>query len=568
MVMVLLIALLMLIASAGVLLEASMNTANVTDATADQQAYNAAESGIQSAVQVLRGYTVPSPLLVPTASPTDARNAITYQKAITLGTSNYTNDPSTDARLSRWLNYNYTPQGSTVPDRVTVGPGTYNPDSGSAFSVTVRDPDNTGTTLTYNTTATIDGVAGPMTWGSSGKTATLRFIPKTSTTINATNGFANSDLGTWEFSQTGGGASINKETRFVISLNMTAPYVATRLIGGYIEPGTISNTSVGTVKIRYDTELMILMGSQFQFVGGTFISQFTKPIKVGYQITPNAPNVNGGRTVIGAAITPCEPVRVVVRSTGYGPRGAKKVLEAIVQKNYFSGEAAPATINLIGGTSGFLFDPGTSQNITYSGDDVVSNFMAAPIGVTNDTNLASVNTAIAAFNGDVIGTPENITPELPTWLQSPLNLDLAIRALRSVARSSGGYYTTATLPKKFGNLTSSKGITFLEGNGKLSGDGGGILVCTGTLELQGPVNFNGLVIVTGAGGLLRSGTGNSVMQGNVVIAPYTATNLAAGFGAPKYDLSGGGSSSLIYNSSTVFNGMLAVSNFVLGVGEK
>lgn len=567
MVMVMLLALLMLVASAGVLMEASKNTANVTDATADQQAYNAAESGIQAAVHVLRGYTVPSPLLVPSASASDARNTITYQKAIIRDTSNYTNDPNTSARLSRWLNYNYTPQGSSAPDRVTVGPGTYDPATGSAFSVTVRDPDNTGTSLTYNTTATIDGVAGPKVWGGSGKTVTLRFIPKASTTVNAATGFSNGDLGTWEFSQTGGGATITKETRFVISINMTAPYVATRLVGGYIEPGTVSNTSVGTVKIRYDTELSILMGSQFQFVGGTFISQFTKPVKVGYQVTPNAPNVNGGRTVIGASITPSEPIRVVVRSTGYGPRGAKKVLEAIVQKNYFSGEAAPATINMIGGTTGFLFDPGSSSGITYSGDDAVSNFMAAPIGVTNDTNLASVNAALAAFNGDVIGTPENITPELPTWLQSPLNLDLAIKALRSVARSSGGYYVSGAIPKKFGNLTTSKGITFLEGNGELGGDGGGVLVCTGTLSLKGPVNFNGLIIVTGAGGLLRSGTGSSVLQGNVVVAPYNASNLSAGFGAPKYDLSGGGNSSLVYNSSTVFNGMLAVSNFVLGVAE-
>lgn len=566
MVMVMLISLLMLVACAGVLMESSMNTANVTDATADQQAYNAAESGIQSAVQVLRGYTVPNPLIVPSAPASDARNAISYQKAITLPTSNYTNDPSTRARLSRWLNYNYTPPNATAPDRVSIGSGTYDPATGAAFSVEVWDPDNTGTSVTYNTTASIDGGGASKVFGSSGKTATITFRPKGSTTINATSGVFSGDLGTWEVNQTGGGATINKETRFVITLNMTAPYVATRLIGGYIEPGTISNTSVGTVRIRYDTELTVLMGAQFQFTGGTFIAQYTKPVKVGYQVTLNPPNVSGGLTVIPAAITPSEPLRVVVRSTGFGPRGARKVLEAIVQKNYFSGEAAPATINLIGGTTGFFFDPGNSSGITYSGDDVVSNFMAAPIGVTNDTNLASVNATLVDFNGDVIGTPENITPELPTWLQNTLNLDLAIRALRSVARSSGGYYTPANPPKKFGNVISSKGITFLEGDGKLSGDGGGVLVCTGTLQLSGPVNFNGLIIVTGAGGLERTGTGNSTIQGNIVIAPYNSANLTAGFGGPKYDLSGG-NSSMIYNSSTVFNGMLAVSNFVLGVAE-
>ncbi|HEX8737181.1 MAG TPA: hypothetical protein VF721_17750, partial [Pyrinomonadaceae bacterium] len=56
-VMVIMIAFLLLVASAALLLESSMNTANVTDVVAEQQAYYAAESGIQSALNVLRGNT-------------------------------------------------------------------------------------------------------------------------------------------------------------------------------------------------------------------------------------------------------------------------------------------------------------------------------------------------------------------------------------------------------------------------------------------------------------------------------------------------------------------------------
>ena len=54
MVMALLVSFLLLVASGGLLLEATMGSANITDSTAEQQAYNAAESGIQSAVYVLR----------------------------------------------------------------------------------------------------------------------------------------------------------------------------------------------------------------------------------------------------------------------------------------------------------------------------------------------------------------------------------------------------------------------------------------------------------------------------------------------------------------------------------
>ncbi len=51
---VLMITFLLLVAVIGLLLESSTATANVTDATAEEQAYYAAESGIQSVVKVLR----------------------------------------------------------------------------------------------------------------------------------------------------------------------------------------------------------------------------------------------------------------------------------------------------------------------------------------------------------------------------------------------------------------------------------------------------------------------------------------------------------------------------------
>ena len=95
-IMALLIAFLLLVASAGLLLEASMNSANVTDAVAEQQAYHAAESGIQSAVHVLRcqkndaptcADVVASPLIDPSASPTSVKNQINYSRAIDPTTS-------------------------------------------------------------------------------------------------------------------------------------------------------------------------------------------------------------------------------------------------------------------------------------------------------------------------------------------------------------------------------------------------------------------------------------------------------------------------------------------------
>ncbi|MFL6467573.1 MAG: hypothetical protein ACJ72Z_06420, partial [Pyrinomonadaceae bacterium] len=68
-VMVLLISFLLVVAISALLLEASVHTANVTDATAEEQAYYAAESGIQSVINVLRHNTAPNPLINPAKTP-------------------------------------------------------------------------------------------------------------------------------------------------------------------------------------------------------------------------------------------------------------------------------------------------------------------------------------------------------------------------------------------------------------------------------------------------------------------------------------------------------------------
>lgn len=567
MVMVLLLALLMLIASAGVLLEASMNTANVTDSTSEQQAYNAAESGIQSAINVLRGNVAPNPLLDASQTSASSVNQITFYKAADKSSSNYTGDPSTTSRFSRWVGYNYTPSGATVPDRVTLGSGTYTPATGSAYSLQIKDPDNTGTQVTYNTSCDINGGGATYTAGTGNKAISIACNAAGSTTYNVATGLANANLGSWTLSSGSQGNAIAKDIRFTITINMTYPYTATKIVGGYIEAGTLSKTVVPN--IRYDTEVIGIMGSTMTMKNGTFISDFSKkPIRIGYVVVPNTPNSSSGVTSIATSVTPAEPVRLVVTSTGYGPRGAKKILEAVIQKNYFNNAPIPATLLMIGGTSGFSFIPGSSSGVQYSGDDMSSNFIIPPIGVTNDTNLATVNTVLATFNGEVVGTPSNVSAELPTWLSNATNLYYTLQSLKTVAKASGGYYLQGQVPKKFGDLATSKGITYLEGNGTLSGSGGGILICTGTLTLSGPVSFNGIVIVTGSGGLIRTGTGNSLVQGNFIVAPFDMANPAAGWLAPKYDLSGGGSSSCVYNSSNMYLGMTAVSNFTLGVAEK
>lgn len=132
---VLLLSTLLLAAGSTLLLVTSMSARMAIDSTAEMQAYYAAEGGLQATLDVLRGNISPN-----AAMPSGSR--ISFRNAITLSTSNLSSDGSTTARLSGWLNYNYTPNGSSTPDRVSLT-SSYSPQNGMAFSVQLSDPDNT-----------------------------------------------------------------------------------------------------------------------------------------------------------------------------------------------------------------------------------------------------------------------------------------------------------------------------------------------------------------------------------------------------------------------------------------
>ena len=155
-----------------------------------------------------------------------------------------------------------------------------------------------------------------------------------------------------------------------------------------------------------------------------------------------------------------------------------------------------------------------------------------------------------------------------------LLLDGTIKQLYNVALASGRYFASGTEPTTYGNYSTGQGITFCDGNCTLEGEGGGILIVTGQLTVHGNWSFKGLVIVTGQDGVVRSGGGNGNIEGNMIVVPYVnssvlpATEPAGAFLAPQYDLSGGGNSTIAYNSTAMNDSLLAVDNFVLGVMEK
>ncbi|HTH36634.1 MAG TPA: hypothetical protein VL572_01645, partial [Pyrinomonadaceae bacterium] len=416
------------------------------------------------------------------------------------------------------------------------------------------------------------------------------------------------------------GVTIVSSVRFGVRVQVTQPYTGVRILRGYLEKGNIKAGSIGASRLFFDSRDFVIFGSLISLTGGTLVEEAppatpTGPggtFRTGYEITPVAPPAvdTPAQTVINGTVTSPEPIRLVVRSTGFGPHGARKELESVIQKNYFAGLGAPSPLTLIGPPCTpvgsciapvpptasvppqFIFAPGSSNQTIYSGKDKKLKAFLPPIGITHDPNLAVVYAAISGaygpFNGNVFGNASNIAEELPNWLTSPRNLDNTLAQLKATAVANGKYYAPGVTPPtpgggRYGDPLTATGITYVDGDLEFSQEGGGILVVTGDLTFKGGFEFNGLVVVTGPGGIKRTGGGGGSLQGNMIVAPYTRTGLGNGltcsdsilvvnklncFLAPRYDISGGGGSEIVYNSNNVTNGLGALTNFVKGVAEK
>lgn len=121
-----LIATLLLAVAGTVILTSGMSAVTSIDATAELQAYYGAESGLEAALNVLRGHVQPNGIAGTTRM--GFRNAVDPSK------SNRSNDTSTVARLSAWLTYDN-------DGRVRPAGANY------SYSVTVTDPDDPNGTI-------------------------------------------------------------------------------------------------------------------------------------------------------------------------------------------------------------------------------------------------------------------------------------------------------------------------------------------------------------------------------------------------------------------------------------
>ena len=497
-VMVLLISALLLVASGGLLLEATMNTYNVTDATSEQQAFNAAESGIQAAVYVLRdNVTLPdTQLLVPNPTEGDCPahwdtapelckiNRIDYLKALKIEESNETTAGfDLVPRMSRWMQY--------AGERVTM-------DTQFQYKLEISDPDHTGTIVAYSTAGkffdndSIPPSTGPYfrkTYGTAPDQIIIEYVPQPSLEVDTDTPSGNvaANFGSFRVTVTGNGALIPNHNRFEIFVRMSKPYFGSRVIRGYVAPNTAA-TQAQAPKILFDSRTFTLQGSVINLneVGPigfatTVGTTYTAGPPPGFPVQLKPGSAGTAENLIAGTISSPEPIRLLIRSTGYGPRGSVKVLEAIIQKNFFNGITAPATLTLVGPKSGgglnFVFNPGSSNVTEYSGQDQESTDIIPPIGTTDPDNLSLVHDSVDGlpphpFNGNVTGVPSDVSMETEDpshWLSSPAALDSTIKSLQKVAYEAGRYYPSGSQPTTFGDNDAGQGITFCDGDCEFTG---------------------------------------------------------------------------------------------------
>ena len=538
-----LLASVLILGAGGALITTTMMSAtNSINSTAEMQAYYVAEAGMQSALNALRGNT--KPLLVDT-------DRMSFRTAVIPSISNGGNGGT--ARLAGWLPYN-TPSdpNSLVP--ISIGSIT------GGYRVTVENMDPNSHIVEFQTSASIDngdsGATYKKTFGTVGGTdeVTIRYSGQPSTNLSPDpNNFPltlDSALGSFIIERPNTSTADNvaiPKTGFEITISQTLPWVATAYLEGTFEGEVDTNGT--TVKVTFDKASVRADGTNYalNLAGGTQVLDLT------YTSSP-------GTTSIPAKVTSPDPKRLLLKSYGFGPQGAKKRLELMLTKaNLEFEEPAGVTFRGADDCTPLSLDTGSSGAKWYSGVDYAGVEPQRPAFAVSpcdeDDAKAGIKKPDTVVDPEVglLGDDETTpgTVDTPSFLDSADRARAYLNSLQSRAQSVGRYFksgSTATI----NDSVNTPMFTFIDGDCTLT-SGSGFLVVTGTLTMRGNTNFKGAILVLGTGQLIRNGGGNGDILGGITVAAFNRTS--GNFTAPTFNTNGGGNSTIQYDSSALKNGI-------------
>jgi hypothetical protein len=254
--------------------------------------------------------------------------------------------------------------------------------------------------------------------------------------------------------------------------------------------------------------------------------------------------------------------------TGLGLDGAGANFNPTSSNNFF--------INGVdSGVAGFTASGGAAGACTPSGPSVVPAVVVANaadrasdiIAVQGPPDRSSLYTGCLATascttsSGPLLyGYPSIVdgsvtgTNQLTGLWSSPSLLNTMVSSLANGAdvTLSCGIGTACSGTAPYGTSANPQ-ITYVNGDFNYgNSSGAGVLVVTGTLNMDGAANFNGLILVIGQGILSVGGGGGGQINGTMFLAdtnshtsPYTQLST---LGTPTYTWAGGGNNGIQYNS--------------------
>jgi len=550
----LLVSILLLGAGGALIMTTMMSANNAIGSTPEMQAFYVAESGMQSALNVLRGNAQPM---------VNATDRMSFRTAVIPSISNGGNPGA--PRFAGWLPYN-DPSDSASLVPVAIGSFT------GGYRVTVENLDPNSHIIEFETSGSIDGsdAATPFqrTFGTVGGAdeVTIRYSAQGLTNLTPDpNNYPltlDSALGSFvierPLTSTADDVVIPK-TGFELTITQNLPWAATTTLEGTFE-GEV-DTAATTVKVTFDKASVRADGTTYALnLGGTQVLDLT------YTASPSS-------TAVPAKVTSPDPKRLLLKSYGFGPQGSEKRLELMITKAYFEFES-PAGVTLRGADdcSPLSLDTGSSGTKYYSGIDRSGVDPQRPAFAVTPCDEDDARAGI--IKPDTVDDPEvgllgddDTTPgtvETPSFLDSADKARAYLNGLQSKAQTMNRYFKPASGSEITITDSINAGMfTFIDGDATLL-SGSGFLVVTGTLTMRGNTDFRGIVLVLGEGVLVRDGGGNGDIFGGITIAAFGRTS--GGFTAPTFITNGGGNSNVQYDSSAVKMGLGSGTN-VSGVRE-
>ena len=546
----LLVSVLLLGAGGALIMTTMMSANNSVGSTAEMQAYYIAESGMQSALNVLRGNT--RPLLV-------AGDRMSFRTAVIPSISNGGNGGT--SRFAGWLPYNEPANpASLVP--VNIGAVT------GGYRVTIENMDPNSNIVEFRTSAIMDK-------GDAGKTfqrtfnpgkkdeVTIRYEAQGATTLTPDPNIfpltLDSQLGSFVIERPAGSTDEDvaiEKTGFEIEITQSLPWAATTYLEGTFE-GEV-DTNATTVKVTFDKAYVKADGTRYALN----LADGKQVLDLSYNVSPTTTN-------IPSKVTAPDPKRLLIKSYGFGPQGAEKRLELLVNHANFEFES-PAGFVAKGADdcSPISMDTGSSGAKWYSGMDHAGvepqrpAFAVSPCDEDDaKAGIVKPDTVVDPEIG-ILGDDETTpgTVDTPSFLDSADRARAYLASLQGKAEATGRYFSGTTTVN---DSVNSPRFTFVDGDCTLKG-GSGILVVTGTLTMQGNIDFNGIILVLGKGQLIRNGGGNGEIFGGITIAAFNRT--AGGFTAPSFHTNGGGNSTIQYDSAALATALGSGTN-VSGIRE-